>query len=228
MWPWTRPVKFAVLKLRNLSGRPRAAFRHRLLGMGAGGSAPKKPAARADRSGPQNRRLAGPQSFQHRVCRTHRFRGCQRFQAHLHGRSEGVSRPEREPVPSGGAQADAAFRQNRGGVGPLRRGAGHFRSARRAGTGNHLPPRGRTEPRGRADPDPPLPPRGGQPRRAGRSLGVLESDPRRGAGRNARSLRECAGQRLAALPDLELPALGPHRASINPAERSASATNCRM
>ena len=69
------PVKFAVLKLRNVSGRPRRSVRHRLLGMGAGGVAPQEPAARADRGGPQNRRLAGTQSFQYRVRRTHRLRG---------------------------------------------------------------------------------------------------------------------------------------------------------
>ena len=52
------PVKFTVLKLRNISGRARRLSRHGLLGMGAGRFAAQKPAARPNRSGPQDRRVA--------------------------------------------------------------------------------------------------------------------------------------------------------------------------
>ncbi len=69
------PVKFAVLKLRNVSGRPRQLSVTGYWEWVLGELRHQEPAARADRGGPENRRPAGAQSFQHRVRRTHRFRG---------------------------------------------------------------------------------------------------------------------------------------------------------
>ena len=63
---------------------------------------------------------------------------------------------------------------------------------------------------GCAEPDPPLSPGRCQPQRARRRLGVLEPDPWRGERGHARSRGECDGERLAVVSDLELPALGPH------------------
>jgi cyclic beta-1,2-glucan synthetase len=51
------PVKFTVLKLRNVSGRPRRLVVTGYWEWVLGDSAAQKPAARADRSGPQDRRL---------------------------------------------------------------------------------------------------------------------------------------------------------------------------
>jgi cyclic beta-1,2-glucan synthetase len=71
------PVKFTVLKLRNVSGRPRrvsvTGYWEWVLGRPAG----EKPAARPDRSGPQDRRVAGLQLLQHRISRAHRIHRCQ-------------------------------------------------------------------------------------------------------------------------------------------------------
>ena len=114
------------LEIAQRLGASAPAVRHRLLGMGAGRPAPKELAACANRSGPQDRRVAGAQFLQHRICRTHRLRRCRRSDAHLHGRSERVSRPERKSVESGGPEAGAPFRQSRGGAGSLRRGASHL------------------------------------------------------------------------------------------------------
>ena len=57
------PVKFAVLKLRNVSGRPRRLSVTGYWEWVLGELRAQKPAARPDRGGPQNRRAAGAQSF---------------------------------------------------------------------------------------------------------------------------------------------------------------------
>ena len=139
------PVKFAVLKLRNVSGRPRrlsvtgywewvlGELRHKSLLHVQTEVDPKTGALLA--RNPYNT------EFAERIA----FVDVSDAEANLHGRSEGVSRPQREPVQPGGPQADAAFRKSRSGVGSLRRGASRFRFARRAGTGNQFPPRGGAE-----------------------------------------------------------------------------------
>ena len=152
------PVKFAVLKLRNVSGRPRRLsvtgywewvlgdLRHKSL-LHVQTEVDLKTGA-----------LLARNLLQHRIPRTHRVPGRERCHAHAHRRSEGVPRPERQPVAAGGAEARAPFRQSRRGTGSVRRGAGRLRSAGRAGTGNELSPRGRPQRGGSAEPDPALSP----------------------------------------------------------------------
>ena len=133
-----------------------AAVRHRLLGMGSGRVAPKKPAARPDRSGPQNRRPAGAQSFQYRVCRADCVRRRQRSGAHPHRRSERISRPERQSRQPSSAPNATRLSENGSGLGSLRRGASGFGSARRAGAGNQFPTGCGAQPHRRADLDSPF------------------------------------------------------------------------
>ncbi len=110
--------------------------------------------------------------------------GCERSDAHPHGRSERVPRPKRKPVATSGAQARAPFRKSRSGAGSLRRGASRFRFGRWAGTGNQFPPRGGPQRGGSAEPDPALSPRGRQPRARSkvsgdywnRTLGAVQVD----------------------------------------------------
>ena len=83
---------------------------------------------------------------------------------------------------------------------------------RRAGARNRVHSRHRSRRRRRTRPDPALPRH--QARRSERSRGgvaVLEPHPGRGQRRHARRRRQLAGQRLAAIPDAGLPALGAQR-----------------
>ena len=114
------------LKLRNVSGRPRrlsvtgywewvlGELRHKTLLHVQTEVDPKTGALLA--------RNSYNTEFAERIV----FRRRQRSDANLHGRSEGVPRPERDPLPSRGSQADTAFGQSRSGPGSVRRGAGHL------------------------------------------------------------------------------------------------------
>jgi cyclic beta-1,2-glucan synthetase len=123
------PVKFTVLKLRNVSGRPRRLVRHRLLGMGAGRLAAQTACCTCRPKWTPRPARCWPATIT-----TPNSPGRIVFidvndPAHGHRRSAGVPRPQRQPVRTGGAQTRAPFRQGRRGTGSVRRGAGRLRFA---------------------------------------------------------------------------------------------------
>ena len=208
------PVKFSVLKLRNVSGRPRlgtpaSRVGHRILGMGAGRSAAEEPAARANRGGPQDGRVAGAQLLQHRIPGAHRLRRRERRRAHPHRGSQGIPRAEWHPVAAGGDETRAALRSGWRRAGPVWRASGDLRSRGWPGAGDVFPPGGRSQSRGRAEPAPAIPARGRRPGRVGGGLGPLEPDARRRQRGHARSRLERPRERLVVVSDPELPPLGP-------------------
>ncbi len=175
------PVKFTVLKLRNVSGRPRrlsvTGYWEWVLGELRQKSLLHVQTEVDLKTGALLARNYYNTEFPDRIA----FLDVNDADAHAHRRPEGVHRPQRKPGAAGGAEARAPFRQGRRGAGSVRRGAGRLRFGRRPGAGNEFPPR-RGPQRGRgAEPDPALSPGRRQPRRARRRLGLLESDPRRGA-----------------------------------------------
>ena len=107
------PVKFTSLKLRNVSGGPRRLSVTGYWEWVLGDLRHKTLLQRADRSGPEDRRIARAQFLQHRIPGSHRVPRCQRPEPHPHRRPEGIPRPERKPGATRGAEARAAFRQSR-------------------------------------------------------------------------------------------------------------------
>ncbi len=113
-----RPGEIQCPQAAQRLGPPAPLVRHRLLRMGPGRPPAEEPAARPNRSGPQDRRVARPQLLQHRIPRSHRLPRCQRHRALRHRRPQGIHRPQRQSRPARRPGARAPLRQAGAGLDP--------------------------------------------------------------------------------------------------------------
>ncbi len=222
------PVKFAVLKLRNASGRRAPALGDRLRRMGARRPAPEIEHARGHRDRPQQRRAVRAQRLQPGVRRAGRVLRRRRRHPHPQRRPHRVHRPQRHAARSGRparARACPARWARRWIPAPPSR----CRSSLPTGASREIIFRLGVG-RGEAEASRLVQ----RLRKSGTARAALEAVRQywtthagRRAGRNARSVAQPAGQRLAALPDAWPAACGDAAASTSRAAPSASATSCR-
>ena len=219
-------VKFAVLKVRNESGRRRRLSATGYVRVGAGGSAIQVAHARDHGGRCKERALFARNPY------NSDFGGWTTF-VDVDDAARTVTGDRTEFLGRNGTlRSPAAMTRSRlfgagAGPGSLRRDASQLRALRRAGARDHLHARCRSRCRGCEQPGASV---SGGHRRARRSrsgVAVLEPHSRRGPGRDTGRVPQCPGQRLAPVPDLWRAASGRAADTTSRAAPSASATSCR-